>query len=323
MSGDLQIREQIQRYVKGEMDSREAHAFEVKMLSDPFLSDAVEGWAKADEIEFTRVWSPQGSLQSKKNPSANRLERYRMVAGLALLVGMGALVWILSRPSIPQNESNRQFETHIQDPSQSIQKPRETTPVIENTQTLNHRLLAEGSTPQEDLYPPSQKSITQEESAGMNSQRLDVSSLATDNTEQTSENSNSYHSDTKVSPTAPLTTAGSEKKNVPINPDQKWYSWVGGSSSATEPKSTNERTTEKSVSTTSPIPDLIRSGNLVSAQQQLKSLNKKEIDPLLYLKYQAYLAWKSGNMREANDWLRKIDKKYPGQTKGLLLNIKL
>jgi hypothetical protein len=317
MSADLQIREEIKRYLKGEMDSREAHAFEVKMLSDPFLSEAVEGWSKAEDVEYTRVWTPVRTLVGKKKSAASMPEMYRMVAGFALLVGMGALVWILTRPTINKDVTGMQSESSLKDPTMPSQNPKGIAPLVENTQTLTPPVFAEGSTLKEDISL--KKNITLEESPTVSNESAGASGLEADNAGIPPSSNNSFSSDANVSSANPPSSAGSEKKTASVNPEQKWYSWVGGSSSATEPKSKNERTTEKSVSIASPIPDLIRSGNLVSAQQQLKSLNKKEIDPLLYLKYQAYLAWKSGNTREAKDWLKKIDKKFPGQTKGLPL----
>ncbi len=100
--------ELIRRYLAGELDDKAMHALEKQALDDPFLADALEGYAerKPDQrihlADLNRRLEKRVQGKEEKGGMVFRLNyRWMAAAGVLLLVGAG-LLWIW------QGESGRQ-----------------------------------------------------------------------------------------------------------------------------------------------------------------------------------------------------------------------
>jgi hypothetical protein len=49
-----ELKDDIEKYLKGELSPKEMHELEKKALSDPFLADALEGGLSIDHHEFAK-----------------------------------------------------------------------------------------------------------------------------------------------------------------------------------------------------------------------------------------------------------------------------
>lgn len=88
--GDL--RNDIERYLKGEMNADEMHAIEKRALHDPFLADALEGGA-ADPHNFTAdIDELNARIAAKVKRKPQGLPWYYQAAAAVLLVGVSAFL---------------------------------------------------------------------------------------------------------------------------------------------------------------------------------------------------------------------------------------
>lgn len=88
--GDL--RNDIERYLKGEMNADEMHALEKRALHDPFLADALEGGA-ADPHNFTAdIDELNARIAAKVKRKPQGLPWYYQAAAAVLLVGVSAFL---------------------------------------------------------------------------------------------------------------------------------------------------------------------------------------------------------------------------------------
>lgn len=94
-------RDDITRYLSNQMNDRERHAFEKRMLNDPFLAEAVEGAETIRPEEFRE------DLQSLNQRLTSRREyawsmTIRIAAGVVLVFVVG---WLAYRETFPPPES--------------------------------------------------------------------------------------------------------------------------------------------------------------------------------------------------------------------------
>lgn len=84
MLKDKNHSEQFERYLKGQMSPKEAHAFERAILDDPFAQEALEGFENHDS---TQVFSDIKKLKADiKNRSDKAIPMMRIAAAIALLI---------------------------------------------------------------------------------------------------------------------------------------------------------------------------------------------------------------------------------------------
>lgn len=86
-------RNDIEKYIKGELTPAERHALERKALNDPFLAEALEG---AQLIKIDEFADDVGELQKKIAGKKNIpfwMWPARIAAGLAILLVSGYIVW--------------------------------------------------------------------------------------------------------------------------------------------------------------------------------------------------------------------------------------
>lgn len=91
--------EDIERYHSGKMSSLEMHRLEKAAMEDPFLADALEGYAYTQTSKEDRAWL-QSQLQSKTEGAKvvplggfNKKQFFRIAALFILLAGFGWAVY--------------------------------------------------------------------------------------------------------------------------------------------------------------------------------------------------------------------------------------
>ncbi len=115
--GDL--RNDIERYRNGQMSPSEMHALEKKALSDPFLADALEGAMAIEPAAFSEdVASLQKAIHGATNKSRTVFfTPLRMAAGIALIVGVGAIIFFM-------NPSDDQLMISKAEPPPTLSSPK-------------------------------------------------------------------------------------------------------------------------------------------------------------------------------------------------------
>ncbi|MEO9872478.1 energy transducer TonB [Ekhidna sp.] len=83
MSNDRNHSEQFERYLKGQMDPKEAHSFEREVLDDPFAQEALEGFEAqgSNSLEDIKILKEKVSPKKKKTFSF-----MKVAAAIALLI---------------------------------------------------------------------------------------------------------------------------------------------------------------------------------------------------------------------------------------------
>jgi hypothetical protein len=86
----------IQKYLKGELSSREMHQLEKAALDDPFLADAIEGLSQRPAAPLAK---DLGELRSRINTGVGKKRKpfiwMKMAAALLLLIGLGYTAWYI------------------------------------------------------------------------------------------------------------------------------------------------------------------------------------------------------------------------------------
>lgn len=97
-------RNDIEKYLRGELSPAERHALERKALDDPFLADALEGAEQIDATTFSKdVGELNAKLAGKKNERA-WLWPMRIAAGLAIVAVSSFIVWSVVDTDVTREE---------------------------------------------------------------------------------------------------------------------------------------------------------------------------------------------------------------------------
>jgi TonB family protein len=80
------LKDDIEKYLKGELSPKQMHELEKKSLSDPFLADALEGGSSIGHHEFSKDVEDLNKKIYKKETTFTPL---RIAAGLVILIGAG------------------------------------------------------------------------------------------------------------------------------------------------------------------------------------------------------------------------------------------
>lgn len=95
MSSDKNHSEQFERYLKGQMSPKEAHAFEREVLNDPFAQEALEGLEGHDpNVTITDIRNLRKNISKKKNNGPIWLRVAAMIA--MLIVGTIAVFYLFT-----------------------------------------------------------------------------------------------------------------------------------------------------------------------------------------------------------------------------------
>ena len=136
--GDL--KNDIDRYLKGEMSAPEMHALEKRALDDPFLADALEGGAAYPDNFTADIDGLNARIAAKVERKPGRVPWYYQAAAAALLLGVTTLlIFYLSnrQQTVTPLTMNQQTEksiredapptdtTHRQDYSTPSEQPTE------------------------------------------------------------------------------------------------------------------------------------------------------------------------------------------------------
>ncbi|WP_345954510.1 TonB family protein [Mucilaginibacter sp. PAMB04168] len=93
---------QIQKYLNGELDARAMHELERQALDDPFLMDALEGYAQTNSNQNANLGNLASRLQLRVKPQAKRVvlwPKIAVAASVMLFISIGGW-WLLNyRPA--------------------------------------------------------------------------------------------------------------------------------------------------------------------------------------------------------------------------------
>lgn len=116
-------RNDIEKYLKGELTSAEMHALEKEALSDPFLSEALEGGEQLNAVDFSKDVAELNEKIVKRKPTS-WMWPMRIAASLLLLAVFSFIIWIALKQDPEQTLAFEQTP-----PAQDILPKTETTPV--------------------------------------------------------------------------------------------------------------------------------------------------------------------------------------------------
>lgn len=85
-------RDDIERYLRGDMTPAEMHALEKKALDDPFLADALDGATGIPPEEFSSDLDALSERVSRKTHTSRTVRWYYQAAAAVLLTGIAALM---------------------------------------------------------------------------------------------------------------------------------------------------------------------------------------------------------------------------------------
>lgn len=114
------LKNDIEKYLRGELPAREMHALEKRALEDPFLADALEGASGIDGHDFTQdVAGLRQTLNTRVRPKKTIplwVWPARIAAGLLLIA---VATFLILRPQAPKQEELLTFDA---DEDQPIEK---------------------------------------------------------------------------------------------------------------------------------------------------------------------------------------------------------
>ena len=93
---------QIEKYLNGELDARAMHELERQALDDPFLADALEGYAQKPVPSVAHLKDLSGRLQQRIQPETKRLSlltTLSIAATVLVFVSIGSWYWFIYQPS--------------------------------------------------------------------------------------------------------------------------------------------------------------------------------------------------------------------------------
>jgi len=115
--------ENLIRYLRGKLPNKERHSIEREMNDDPFLSDAMDGYAKfsADSVKNDMV-ELEARLKGRVSETKTRSLKpfIQIAASIILLVGIATTVYILSDTDLPITEIAEQI--HEEQETEAIDK---------------------------------------------------------------------------------------------------------------------------------------------------------------------------------------------------------
>jgi hypothetical protein len=95
MSGNKNIKSQLEsffRYIRNEMTDRERNAFERQTQKDPFMEEALDGYASMDEKDLINDLADINEHLVKKKTRRTRSVFYRIAASAAVFIALTALL---------------------------------------------------------------------------------------------------------------------------------------------------------------------------------------------------------------------------------------
>src|SRR5882762_7065080 len=93
-----ELKDDIEKYLKGQMGPDEMHALEKKALSDPFLFDALGGAESIGANDFLAAVRELDQRVSGKRARRPSMVVWRIAASVALLVGASYVLYTFLQP---------------------------------------------------------------------------------------------------------------------------------------------------------------------------------------------------------------------------------
>lgn len=125
---NLVTREEMQRYLEGNLSSRDKIKVEEKMLDDEFASEASEGFME-NNVAFTEVSSLNAAWDTKTKTGSTKGYNYKywFIGTMAIaILSISVVAYLLTNAEKPKNEEKKIAENKIE----------EEIPVIENTPSI-------------------------------------------------------------------------------------------------------------------------------------------------------------------------------------------
>lgn len=122
----------IERYLQGRMSAREMHELEKAALQDPFLADAMEGYAQAHLPTARQHLNEAAALLQQPAkvvdmPPARRRYGWRIAAVVVLLAGMGTAGWFLfNGQNNPVQNNPKELAQNTTVPAPALPQPTDT-----------------------------------------------------------------------------------------------------------------------------------------------------------------------------------------------------
>lgn len=328
MNQDQQIRETILRYIRGEMNQTEAHAFEKAMLEDPFLADAVEGLQLESDALKTSL--ELKDLDQKLNPTGGqkyRMPFFQMAAIFLILIGAGLVIWL-------RVQHSEKAELTIQNSSESNteQEKDSQTQIQEKIQESSQPIAAQNPPiPAIKNVPSESKNINREEQTAIPKQNPDQNIVTSE-----------IAMDHARSEDASFSNAGSpapERIDLPTHPDvaEQLLAWAdefdlkntellsSNKTATVQSKKESNKARSKETAEDAPVAagtaqtealqnpadparinQFIRNGKIKEAEQALNQANKIQADSPVWAILRAALELKKGNKTNALKSLKTL-----------------
>lgn len=123
----------IQNYVSNKLSNAERYAMEKAALQDPFLADAMEGYAntnfatvqpRLETITNTILNAEKEEIKVVAMPSSSNKQWLRYAAAAILMIGIGSTVWLMNKPANTVDQPIAQVHEEIKNaPSATVQNP--------------------------------------------------------------------------------------------------------------------------------------------------------------------------------------------------------
>lgn len=130
----------IRRYLAGELDDKTMHALERQALDDPFLAEALEGYAAHEPDQSAHLADLQGRLEQRV-PARTKVRslyyRWAAAAAVFLLLGLSA-VWIWQQ-QLPARKDIAKVETARYD---TVRSQQQAAPAAADSAVANNAAAA-------------------------------------------------------------------------------------------------------------------------------------------------------------------------------------
>jgi TonB family protein len=154
-------RDDLEKYLNGELDEKQRHALEKRALHDPFLADALAGGEQLAPTEFSHdVFELQQKLQSRSKRKSS--VTWRIAAGMAIALGLGAIAYYYStKPEADQliaEQKPATIDTQNESKS-SVAEVEPTTKPKEPQRTADSERTSPSGNTTTDPIPPESRAV--------------------------------------------------------------------------------------------------------------------------------------------------------------------
>ncbi|HVW14334.1 MAG TPA: TonB family protein [Mucilaginibacter sp.] len=183
---------QIKKYLEGKLDDRAMHELERRALDDPFLADALEGYAASGD-QKKNLANLSARLQERTEVKTKSLIPWRAISiAASIFIALGIGVWIFTRNGQPVKQATVAANIKPDTQSQTLSAPSvaQAKPGNAATDTLRAgslspaQQLAENIPQQKSLNKPSNpnssspEKVAENKNAGVNSPLQNASAPA-------------------------------------------------------------------------------------------------------------------------------------------------